>query len=80
MPADRSKKPGRGFWSSAVFFVGLLLLLFGILVWFGFRFGVFCCFLFFFLFFFKEKKMVALGFIAINLQPVSGQSLSDKIY
>lgn len=41
--------------------------------------GFLLFFILFFLLFFK-KKMVALGFIAISLQPVSGQCLSDKIY
>lgn len=46
--------------------------------WFGLG-GFLLFFILFFLLFFK-KKMVALGFIAISLQPVSGQCLSDKIY
>lgn len=50
------------------------------LVFWGF-FVVFFSLVFSFLFFFfKKKKLVVLGFIAISLQPVSGQSLSDTIY
>lgn len=61
-------------------FFGLLDFLL-VFVWdLGLVWGDFCCFLFFFFSFFFKKKMVALGFIAISLQPVSGQCLSDKIY